>query len=238
MEFLPRLMSECTKTKSAITPTEAVTAEGRMSQETNLNSILQAVKDITEGQWTHDVDVDAKGMIGELAFYINQTLKNLRRLDENLGVGVQETPRALSEVQVIIDQTEKATLRVLDQSESILEQSQGLRDDLEILQKKQNIDKHLLQSMEGRLARMEQNAYELINSMEFQDITQQKIISITHCLENLEKRLVDLLIIFKIKNAKEDSQEEVALLKTLHNPEEAQTNNQGLVDQLLAEFGI
>jgi chemotaxis protein CheZ len=209
-----------------------------MSQETNLNSILQAVKDITEGQWTHDVDVDAKGMIGELAFYINQTLKNLRRLDENLGVGVQETPRALSEVQVIIDQTEKATLRVLDQSESILEQSQGLRDDLEILQKKQNIDKHLLQSMEGRLARMEQNAYELINSMEFQDITQQKIISITHCLENLEKRLVDLLIIFKIKNAKEDSQEEVALLKTLHNPEEAQTNNQGLVDQLLAEFGI
>lgn len=208
-----------------------------MSQETNLNSILQAVKDITEGQWTRDVDVDAKGMIGELAFYINQTLKNLRRLDENLGVGVQETPRALSEVQVIIDQTEKATLRVLDQSESILEQSQGLRDDLEILHK-QNIDKSLLQNMEGRLARMEQNAYELINSMEFQDITQQKIISITHCLENLEKRLVDLLIIFKIKTSKEDAQEEVALLKTLHNPEEAQTSNQGLVDQLLAEFGI
>jgi len=209
-----------------------------MSQETNLNSILQAVKDITEGQWTRDVDVDAKGMIGELAFYINQTLKNLRRLDENLGVGVQETPRALSEVQVIIDQTEKATLRVLDQSESILEQSQGLRDDLEILHKQQNVDKTLLQNMEGRLARMEQNAYELINSMEFQDITQQKIISITHCLENLEKRLVDLLIIFKIKTSKEDAQEEVALLKTLHNPEEAQTSNQGLVDQLLAEFGI
>lgn len=231
-------MSECTRIKSAITPTEAVTAEGRMSQETNLNSILQAVKDITEGQWTRDVDVDAKGMIGELAFYINQTLKNLRRLDENLGVGVQETPRALSEVQVIIDQTEKATLRVLDQSESILEQSQGLRDDLEILHKQQNVDKTLLQNMEGRLARMEQNAYELINSMEFQDITQQKIISITHCLENLEKRLVDLLIIFKIKTSKEDAQEEVALLKTLHNPEEAQTSNQGLVDQLLAEFGI
>ncbi|MCB1049721.1 MAG: protein phosphatase CheZ [Acidobacteria bacterium] len=211
-----------------------------MTNEKNLNSILQAVKDITEGKWKHDVEVDAKGMIGELAQYINQTLKNLRHLDENLEVGVKETPRALSEVQVIIDQTEKATIRVLDNSESILSTSHALREELEQLRGESSETQRtkLIQGMENRVANLEQNAYELINSMEFQDITQQKIKSITHCLENIERRLVDILIIFKIQGKPDQNSDEVELLKSLHDQEGNSGATQDLVDQLLAEFGI
>lgn len=207
----------------------------------SLKTIVQTVKNITEGKWHSDLDVNATGMIGELAQYINKTLKNLRKLDKNLGQNVQDTPRAKSEVQAVIDHTEKATIKVLDRAEDILSSASGFRDDLNnyrTAEDKASRDK-AVSTMDKRVDHLEQTAYELINTMEFQDVTAQKIRSIMGCLEDIENRLLDLLIIFKIKEQGSASEKEnVALLKNLHNDKFAEGNKQDLVDQLLAEFGI
>lgn len=207
----------------------------------SLKTIVQTVKNITEGKWHSDLDVNATGMIGELAQYINKTLKNLRQLDQNLGQNVQDTPRAKSEVQAVIDHTEKATIKVLDRAEDILTSASGFRDDLSNLRAADSDTdrEQSLNDMDKRVGHLEQTAYELINTMEFQDVTAQKIRSIMGCLEDIENRLLDLLIIFKIKEQGSAAEKEnVALLKNLHNEEFAESNKQGLVDQLLAEFGI
>lgn len=207
----------------------------------SLKTIVQTVKNITEGKWHSDLDVNATGMIGELAQYINKTLKNLRKLDHNLGQNVQDTPRAKSEVQAVIDHTEKATIKVLDRAEDILTSANGFREDLINVRAADDDTSRdaALDDMDKRVVHLEQTAYELINTMEFQDVTAQKIRSIMGCLEDIENRLLDLLIIFKIKEQGSGSEEEnVALLKNLHNDKFAEGNKQDLVDQLLAEFGI
>lgn len=207
----------------------------------SLKTIVQTVKNITEGKWHSDLDVNATGMIGELAQYINKTLKNLRKLDKNLGQNVQDTPRAKSEVQAVIDHTEKATIKVLDRAEDILSSASGFRDDLKNYRAAEDMASRdqAVGAMDKRVEHLEQTAYELINTMEFQDVTAQKIRSIMGCLEDIENRLLDLLIIFKIKEQGSASEEEnVALLKNLHNEKFAEGNKQDLVDQLLAEFGI
>jgi chemotaxis protein CheZ len=206
-----------------------------------LKTIVQTVKNITEGKWHADVDVNASGMVGELAQYINKTLKNLRQLDHNLGQNVQDTPRAKSEVQAVIDHTEKATIKVLDRAEDILSSANGFREDLDNVRSASNeaSRNQALEVMDKRVGHLEQTAYELINTMEFQDVTAQKIRSIMGCLEDIENRLLDLLIIFKIKEQGSGSEEEnVALLKNLHDDSYKDGNKQDLVDQLLAEFGM
>lgn len=209
-------------------------------RETNLKSIVDTVKNITEGKWHDDIELNATGLIGELACYINQTLKNLRHLDESLGANVQDTPRAMSEVQAVIDHTEKATIKVLDRTDEILSIIGRTKDYVgEVRQEKDPAEQQRkFVELEGNIDKMEYAAYEIINAMEFQDVTQQKIMSIMSCLEGIEQRLVDLLIIFKIKESKKNKTENVEMLKNLHDDSFDRSNKQDLVDQLLSEFGI
>ncbi|CAM2067407.1 Protein phosphatase CheZ [Sulfidibacter corallicola] len=206
----------------------------------HLKSIVSTVKNITEGKWHQDLDVKASGMIGELAYYLNHTLKNLRKLDKSLGANVEDTPRAMSEVQAVIDHTEKATILVLDKADDILARLSQNREMVDQL--KQISDEagrsELTEKLSNNNTALEKSAYDIINAMEFQDVTQQKIMSIMSCLEGIEERLIDLLIIFKIKEGRENKNENVEILKNLHDEEFDTSNKQGLVDQLLAEFGI
>jgi chemotaxis protein CheZ len=88
------------------------------------------------------------------------------------------------------------------------------------------------------LDQIEGHTFEVIASQEFQDLTQQKLHKIAASLQDFERRLVDLLIIFKIKEDQSDPSGNVELLKSLHDASVADNNKQDLVDQLLAEFGM
>lgn len=207
--------------------------------EPHLKNIVTTVKNLTEGKYHQEIDVDATGLIGELAYYINTTMKNLRKLDKNLGENVEDTPRAMSEVKAVIDHTEKATILVLDKTDEILASIHKNRDLYrELAAAEGDNRKASLEKLETNSSELERSAYDIINAMEFQDVTQQKIMSIMSCLEGIEERLIDLLIIFKIKESRENKQENVEMLKNLHDEEIEASNKQGLVDQLLAEFGI
>ncbi|CAM2007822.1 protein phosphatase CheZ [Acanthopleuribacter pedis] len=208
--------------------------------EPHLKNIVSTVKNLTEGNYHQEVEVDATGLIGELAYYINTTMKNLRTLDKNLGENVEDTPRAMSEVKAVIDHTEKATILVLDKTDEILANIHKNRDLYrELAAAKTDSDREKAKGkLETNSSELERSAYDIINAMEFQDVTQQKIMSIMSCLEGIEERLIDLLIIFKIKESRENNEENVEMLKHLHDEEIEASNKQGLVDQLLAEFGI
>ena len=162
--------------------------------EPHLKNIVSTVKNLTEGNYHQEVEVDATGLIGELAYYINTTMKNLRKLDKNLGENVEDTPRAMSEVKAVIDHTEKATILVLDKTDEILANIHKNRDLYRELAaaEKPNDRKQALQKLENNSSDLERSAYDIINAMEFQDVTQQKIMSIMSCLEGIEERVVTI----------------------------------------------
>ena len=204
------------------------------THEPQLDKLLSAVKNITQGNFEGPVEVDTRGVVGEIAVYLNQTLRNLKTLDMNIGQNVKETPETVSEVKLITEKTEQATLKVLDCADEILSNLYDLRDTLT-----SDPDKGVQnENAEKSLSKIEALVFEIINSQEFQDVVQQRLHRITHSLEIFEQRLIDLVILFNISEDKGKGKQNVEILKNLHNEETNSTDRQNLVDQLLAEFGI
>lgn len=200
--------------------------------EPQLDKLLFAVKNITEGNFDGPVVVDARGVVGEIASYLNQTLRKLRTLDKNLGKNVKETPETVSEVRMITEKTEQATLKVLDCADGILSNITDLRESIS------DNDAPAPEKSEVILGKIESLVFDIINSQEFQDVVQQRLHRITDSLEVFEQRLIDLVILFNISEENGVDDRNVELLKNLHNEETNHEDRQNLVDQLLAEFGM
>lgn len=206
--------------------------------ERQLDKILSAARAIVEGDFDVEVDVEASGVVGEIAYYINETLKNLRTMGERLDANVKDTPRTVSDVEFISEKTEQATLMVLDRAEDILTQMEGLRAEIDALRGGNSDVEAVCQRLDEKASAMEGHVFEIINSQEFQDLTKQKLARIVTKLKEIEDRLVSLLIVFKIKENASTQDENLELLKNLHDADVAEGSKQDLVDQLLAEFGI
>jgi chemotaxis protein CheZ len=76
-------------------------------------------------------------------------------------------------------------------------------------------------------------SFDMIATLEFQDINKQKIDKLLKIVNDLERRLTDLIIKLGLKTNKID-------VETLNKIEQEGNilNNQDLVNQLLKEFGL
>ena len=195
----------------------------------DLDLIAQLVSSITEGHFDETSDVDMTGIIGEIVVKLNQTLGNLQVMDESLHENADQAPMIRTEVEEVIRTTEKATVKVLDSAEDILNQSADITTAIEGLESgtKEKIAQHI--------SKIDLAAFEIINAQDFQDVTQQRISRAMSMLTTIEQRLLDLLILFKIqeKGMLKSTEDSVDVKK-----EFSPSSKQDLVDQLLGEFGI
>ena len=90
------------------------------------------------------------------------------------------------------------------------------------------IDRLMGKSIEGQ-----DLCFDIIASLEFQDISKQKITKLIKIIKDLEKRIADIIIKLGLKTNKID----VDILNKMQEKEDI-LENQGLVDELLKELGL
>jgi len=209
-----------------------------------LQQLLAAAKGMTEGKFHQTVTVRTRGIVGELASYINRTLRNLQSLDPTVKGSSREIPKVAAHLTEIIRTTEEATNRVLEETEHLVEEQARVEQGLSRVREglRHPAGRALLAELGSTLdearevhRRSQSRAMDIMAAMEFQDLTTQKIQKLIALVAEVEARLLQLLVLFRLEEAGSEPAAD-PILATCAQDGEALCD-QELVDQLLAQFG-
>ncbi|PWB79463.1 MAG: hypothetical protein C3F08_06705 [Candidatus Methylomirabilota bacterium] len=216
----------------------------------DLCTLVKAAQRMADGKFRELVTVQAKGEIGRLAQFINQTMRNLQELDPSVGTTSRRLPKMIGQLSEVVQATEQASLRVLDEIDRIAEEQAAMGRDLQQLTTlvredwgKNDRREAVLQTLARLLeiqGRVQGRALEIMGAMEFQDITAQRIQKSMALITEIQDRLLRLLVLFNIPPDDKEGEEADDKWKAINDFAAASASNamnQELADRVLAEFG-
>jgi chemotaxis regulatin CheY-phosphate phosphatase CheZ len=140
------------------------------------------------------VPARAREEIGELTYYLEQGLQNLREITENLRGGSGTMPSVLEDLRAVTRITETATMRVLDETEALVDDGRAaarLLDDVHA--KVDAVHAEALaapmRALGALVERSNTRAMEIMSALEFQDLSAQKVERTFRVLEEVLVRL-------------------------------------------------
>lgn len=216
----------------------------------DLCRLVEAARRMADGEFRELVTIKARGEIGRLAHFINQTMRNLQQVRPTVETSSQELPQMMGHLSEVVQTTEQASLRVLDEIERIAAEQAAIGQDLQqlaaLVEKEWGRDDRrdaALRTLARLLAahgRIQGRALEIMGAMEFQDITAQQIQKSIAVITEIHDRLLRLLVLFNIPPDDKDGANVDGKWKTIHEFATASASHemsQEMVDRLLAEFG-
>ena len=197
-----------------------------------IEKMVEVTKAMAEGDFHQEINENLYGQIGELARYINSTIKKLQCVEPNIAQVFDKIPEASVQLSEISKYTEEATLNVMEQVEHVLDSQDSILHKIEAIGKGEDavitageIKQIVLDNKESMM--------DIITGLSFQDLTGQKIKVIIGLIEEVEKRMLQLVVTFGLKS-KEDKDETYKQIELTENT----TLKQDLVDNILKEFGF
>lgn len=216
----------------------------------DLRELVEAAQRMAEGEFQRLVKVEARGEVGQLARYINQTMRNLQQLDPEVGSSSRRLPQMTGQLSEVVRTTEQASLRVLDEIDQIVEEQAAMDQEMQqltaLLEEEWGGDDRreaalqMLRRLEELHGRAQGRALKIMGAMDFQDITTQRIQKSMALLTEIHDRLLRLLVLFNIPPEEGDGADVAGKWKALSEFATASASNamdQEMVDRLLAEFG-
>jgi len=211
--------------------------------QVELQELLHSMRSMAEGNFYRLVNVRARGVVGELAAYVNQAMRNLQSLDPAVKSTSREIPKVAQHLAEIIRTTEEATNRVLEEAEHLVEEQsrveQGLSRVAEALRHQgagvpPGEAIRQLEEVRELQCHSHGRAMDIMAAMEFQDLTTQKIQRLISLVAEVESRLLQLLVMFRLEETPEQAAAD-PIIQTVAS-DDAALCKQDLVDQLLGEF--
>jgi len=211
--------------------------------QTELQALLTAARGMAEGDFSRTVHVHAEGVVGELAAYINRTLHNLQSLTPTVRGSSREIPKVAQHLTEIIQTTEEATNRVLEEAEHLVAEQttveQGLTRAAALLHAAPADPTRqrclaVLDEVRPLQQRSQERAMDIMAAMEFQDLTSQKIQKLIVLVAEVEARLLQLLVLFRLEDTAGDQPADPLVTTCVTTT--AALCDQAVVDQLLAGF--
>jgi chemotaxis protein CheZ len=199
---------------------------------------------MAEGNFYRTVNIKARGIVGEVAAYINHTLHNLQSLDPTVTDSRREIPKVAKHLTEVIETTEEATNRVLEHAEHLVDEQMKVEQQLSrvgemlhLLPKGARVSElqSALDETKEIQRRSQGRAMDIMSAMEFQDLTTQKIQKLIALVAEVETRLLKLLVMFRVEDATSAGVPPDSILETCANDATALCD-QDLVDRLLREF--
>ena len=212
-----------------------VQEDGRNQEDNNsdaINQIVEVTRAMSEGDFHHEIDGNLYGQIGELAKYINATVKKLQAVEPNITSASDKIPAASLQLSEITKATEEATHSVMGQVERALDNQDLLLYHIEAIEKGVDLTKEVGE-LKQITADNKEILLDIITGLSFQDLTGQKIKTIISLIEEIEKRIIHLIVTFGLKS-RTGIEENIPLKGFTDNTK----IEQGLVDTILKEFGF
>lgn len=139
--------------------------------------------------------------LSEIASSVNGLLENVRLLRDPLMESQRKVPQATSQLDKITEQTEAAAHRMLDVAEKMTQREEDVINGLTQLQQLIEPERHgdvamLVAAVREKAEANLNDAYGLMEALQFQDITSQQMNHAASLLEDIEDRLQNILGVF------------------------------------------
>ena len=203
-----------------------------VAQDAAIDNIMEATKAMSEGDFHHEISGELYGQLGEIAKHINATIKKLQLVEPNVAQASERIPQASVQLSEITKATEEATHNVMSQVEHVLDNQDLILHRIDALEKGNDVNT-TMGEMRQIVSENKETLLDIITGLSFQDLTGQKIKAIVGLIEEVEKRLLQLIVAFGMKS-KEMGKEDNSLKEFTDKP----TLKQDVVDNILKEFGF
>ena len=181
--------------------------------------------------------------IRSLTESIDQMVESFKSLQKPIEESRKRVPEATVQLERINTQTEEATHRVLDMVEQITNDAGDMVHDLSALRKalpatyfkNRSKVRDVFEQIEKTALSCQENAFAIMDALQFQDITAQQMEHTAHLLDEVESKLHSIKGLFA-ENESEAEEEIVVHKKRAFDPNArygVSSENQQEVDNLL-----
>ena len=186
-------MTDVLTLEQRIAALESQTSSGQDSVPAqDVIALVAAVKDMF-GQESRVNNGNLYHEIGELAKFINTAKKELREV-QGTSLAEKEIPHASNQLDAIVQMTEAATGRIMDECESLNTSLETVRDRL--LSIDPPIDPDAMSSMDAALTDAAAGITKIFEACNFQDITGQRIQKVVKALQEIERQVLRMVVVF------------------------------------------
>lgn len=208
-------------------PVEDEDADGRLTPEVGVDT-SPAVKPTTDGESVqvsikelkriadkiitgedsgNKIDTNIKGEIGELLRLIIETKNKVDEIDPLLEKSQENLPNVTSMLEGVNDDTERATINLMEASDSMAEFYKSFTSDIAELKKLANKEHEkefmaLYGKIVEKLSKAESLGFKILESLEFQDITEQKLRKVIKSIEDMGSRLGSIVGFLQVNDNK------------------------------------
>ena len=166
-----------------------------------------ADKIITGDEATNKIDTNIKGEIGELLRLIMETKHKVDEIDPLLEKSQENLPNVTSMLEGVNDDTERATINLMEASDSMADFYKSFTSDIAELKKLANKEHEkefmaLYGKIVNNLSEAENLGFKILESLEFQDITEQKLRKVIKSIEDMGSRLGSIVGFLQVNDNK------------------------------------
>jgi len=193
-----------------------------------------------------DVDQSIYEELGELTKYVEMTTRTIKEMEAPVSVTADQLPQATGHLGELAKMTEEGTHRVMTLTEELQESQAHTRRLLSELQSsltQENRESACEECLDRIRAILDEDNARLLNidvSLSFQDLVAQRVKKLTTILEEVEHKLLKLVVVFGIQQKGPEPKQEGKGYDMLQQLEQSKTTalKQDLVDDILGEFGF
>ncbi|ULA59024.1 MAG: Putative Chemotaxis regulator CheZ [Nitrospira sp.] len=184
--------------------------------------------------------------LGELARFIDTTMKTLSEFSAPVNASTEQLPQAQSHLLNLKTQTEQGTHRVMLEVEAIQDNhtkiSTMLKEMTLALQQAKSSPAVLAQvsALGQTLGQDDKRLLDIMTALSFQDLVAQSVNKLVTILDEVEHKLLQLVVVFgpyQKQAAKTDQSKASEMLKQLEATKNT-SMDQDLADEILKQFGF
>lgn len=158
------------------------------------------------------IDTNIKGEIGELLRLIIDTKNRVDEIDPLLEKSKENLPNVTSMLEGVNDDTEKATINLMEASDSMADFYKSFISDIAALKKLANKEHEaefmaLYEKIVSNLSEAESLGFKILESLEFQDITEQKLRKVIKSIEDMGSRIGTIVGFLQVNDNKSSNNE-------------------------------
>jgi chemotaxis protein CheZ len=209
-----------------------------MSEYKDINELLDIARSINEGSYdVVSVEVNTDNELFHIAQYFSASIEKLRNISDTVEDSYEDLPGFEDTLKTVVSDAKTASENVLACIDNINYITDDIRENLDTM--RSQVEGGSFAQTSGILDRLKDKAlagqdtsFDIIASLEFQDITKQKIDKLVKIIYDLQERLSHLVIMYGVKDDKID----VEMLDKIKKKKDL-LEDQNLVDELMREFG-
>jgi len=204
----------------------------------DIGELIEIAKKINSGEYDiTNISINPESELFEIAKYFSDAVKTLSEVSDTVEDSFDDLPLFEKVLTEVINDAKKTSEEILNLTDTINFILDEVKENIRILKDYVHsgdfehalgvIDRILDKTIEGQDA-----SFDMIASLEFQDISKQKIDKLIRIIKVLERKVGELVIKLGLKDNKID----IYTLNRAGNIDEI-LNDQDIVDALLKEFG-